>query len=100
VPGIVVADPTGATDPGGLAERVGSLVGDTIGGVPQPVVAHGRSVTVLLPLVDPADAALAAATMRAQLADLTVTRTTMTADDLAALGPLAGRLHPATGGGA
>ncbi len=92
VPGIVVADASGATDPGALAERVGSVLAASTAGTPLPVLTDSRSVMVLLPLVDPAEAATVAGVLRAELEPLPVTRTTMTAEALAALGPLAGRL--------
>ena len=96
VPGIVVADASGATDPGALAGRVGSVLAASTAGTPLPVLTDSRSVMVLLPLVDPAEAATVAGVLRAELEPLPVTRTTMTAEALAGLGPLAGRLDMPT----
>jgi hypothetical protein len=76
-----------------LAERVGQVVGDALGGRPVPVVVDRSSAMVLLPLVDPVDVADAVVALRAGLEPLEVVRRAMTADALVALGPLSGRLR-------
>ena len=96
VPAIVLRDPSGSADPDEVADRVRSVVADTLGGTPQAVVADGGEVTVLLPLVDPATVPLVFTAVRAEFETLTVTRTAMAEDTLSALGPLAGRLGTTT----
>jgi hypothetical protein len=100
VPGIVLRDPS---DPGGapqLAERAAAMVSATLADVPVPVVLDGPSVTILLPLVEPSDAAAATSAIRAEFAGLHVYRRQFTLEGLCTLGSLAGRLgtHPATEG--
>ena len=77
-----------------LAERVRSVVGrHSAGGVPSAVVADGRSVTVLLPLVDPADAAPVVDRPAGRVrSPARSPAPTMTDEALSALGPLSGRL--------
>jgi hypothetical protein len=100
VPGIVLRDPS---DPGGaplLAERAAAVVSATLADVPVPVVIDGPSVTILLPLVEPADAAATTSAIRVEFAGLHVYRRQFTLEGLCTLGSLAGRLgaHPATEG--
>jgi len=76
----------------GLAARVSRLLGELLDGAPVPVVTEGRGVTALLAMVDPADVARVHAVLRDRLAPFEVTRRALPLDQLAALGPLAGRL--------
>jgi Glycosyl transferase family 2 len=99
VPGVVVGNRSRAVDAGaaggmteGLTETVQSVVSGSLDGTPMPVVAVGGSTLVLLPLVGPADCAVVLSALRAELAPLPVSRQAMSLDDLAGLGPLAGRL--------
>jgi hypothetical protein len=77
-------------------ERVGKVVADSLDGVPVPLVGRGPSVTVLLPLVEPADAATVFSGLRAEFPSLEVSRRSLTLDALAGLGTLAGQLRAAT----
>jgi hypothetical protein len=86
---------TGST---GLVERVAPVVAATLDGAPVPLVTGGSSVTVLLPLVDPAGVATVFSALRAEFDTPAVTRRTMSIDALAALGPLSGRLSPGPAG--
>ena len=61
-----------------------------------PLVGRGPSVTVLLPLVEPADVATVFSGLRAEFPSLEVTRRSLTLDGLAALGTLSGQLQAAT----
>ncbi len=72
------------------------MVADTLDGAPVPVVADGRSVVVLLPLVEPAEVAAVFSALRAEFDALEVTRRAMTLEALTGLGPLAGRLRAAS----
>ncbi len=76
----------------GLAARVSRLLGELLDGAPVPVVTEGRGVTALLAMVDPADVARVHAVLADRLAPFEVTRRALPLDQLAALGPLAGRL--------
>jgi hypothetical protein len=102
VPAVAVRTLPGHSDVDGLAERVRAVVGDSLPGVPVPVVEHRQAVVVLLPLADPADPAVVKAALSAELEPLpvAVSRRAMTVDALAALGPLSGRLQapPVPGG--
>ena len=82
---------------GTLAERVGKVVADSLDGAPVPLVSWGTAVTVLLPLVEPADAATVFSGLRAEFPALDVSRRSLTLDGLAGLGPLNGRLEAAAG---
>jgi hypothetical protein len=86
----------GAAPAGALAERVGKVVADSLDGAPVPLVGRGPSVTVLLPLVEPADVATVFSGLRAEFPSLEVTRRSLTLDGLAALGTLSGQLQAAT----
>jgi dolichyl-phosphate beta-glucosyltransferase len=97
VPGVVVRDPSGTSDPGALAERVRSFVAGSTEAGPAAVVTDGPAVIVLLPLVDPATVASVCAALRAAFESPTVTRMAFTGDALAGLGPLAGRLGAGPG---
>ena len=86
----------GAAPASVLAERVGKVVADSLDGAPVPLVGRGPSVTVLLPLVEPADVATVFSGLRAEFPSLEVTRRSLTLDGLAALGTLSGQLQAAT----
>jgi len=86
----------GAAPASVLAERVGKVVADSLDGAPVPLVGRGPSVTVLLPLVEPADVATVFSGLRAEFPSVEVTRRSLTLDGLAALGTLAGQLQAAT----
>jgi len=86
----------GAAPAGALGERVGKVVADSLDGAPVPLVGRGPSVTVLLPLVEPADVATVFSGLRAEFPSLEVTRRSLTLDGLAALGTLSGQLQAAT----
>jgi hypothetical protein len=96
VPAAVVRGPS----PGGREslplDRIAAVVADTLSGAPVPVVPGGRAVTVLLPLVDPADVAMVFAALRAEFPTLDVSRRAMDLGALGGLGPLSGRLRPAS----
>jgi len=92
IPSIVVHDHASAVGDTDLAERVGAVVGETLEGVPVPVVTDGQSVVTLLPLTDPVDAATVLSALRAEFEPLGVFRRAMTVESLAAMGPLSGRL--------
>ena len=106
VPAIIVREDAGvagapgsagqAGGSGPLMERVGKVVADSLDGVPVPLVGRGPSVTVLLPLVEPADAATVFSGLRAEFPSLEVSRRSLTLDALAGLGTLAGQLRAAT----
>jgi hypothetical protein len=104
VPAVIVRDGSGAVGVGAvgaapagpLAERVGKVVADSLDGAPVPLVGRGPSVTVLLPLVEPADVATVFSGLRAEFPSLEVTRRSLTLDGLAALGTLSGQLQAAT----
>jgi hypothetical protein len=83
-------------DPGPLAERVGKVVADSLDGAPVPLVSQGPSVTVLLPLVDPAEVATVFSGLRAEFPSLDVSRRSLTLDGLSDLGTLSGQLRAAT----
>lgn len=106
VPGVLVTapEPSPASDRGGggtddLAVRVGAVVADTLERLPVPLIESDAMVVVLLPLVDPAEAATVVAALRAELDGHSVIRRAMTVESLVALGPLAGRLDPPAPGG-
>ncbi len=80
------------------ADRIAEVVADTLDGAPVPVVVDGRSVVVLLPLVEPAEAATVFSALRAEFDSLEVTRRAMSLEALAGLGSLAGRLRAASEG--
>jgi hypothetical protein len=84
----------------GLAERVSLLLAGVLDDAPVPVVTDGRKVVALLAMVEPARVALAQAALEERLAPREVSRRDLTVDGLAAFGPLAGRLDPATPNGA
>ncbi len=99
VPGVVVqrgwqgGGPSPA--PGSLsAARVAEVVADTLGDFPVPLVDDGASVITLLPLVEPSDVATVFSALRAEFDGWRVSRRRFSVADLAALGPLAGRLEP------
>jgi hypothetical protein len=105
VPAVIVRDGSGAlgggaigggAPAGALAERVGKVVADSLDGAPVPQVGRGPSVTVLLPLVEPAGVATVFSALRAEFPSLEVTRRSLTLDGLAALGTLSGQLQAAT----
>jgi hypothetical protein len=105
VPAVIVRDGSGAlgggaigggAPAGALAERVGKVVADSLDGAPVPQVGRGPSVTVLLPLVEPAGVATVFSALRAEFPYLEVTRRSLTLDGLAALGTLSGQLQAAT----
>ena len=95
VPCIVVQDPSGASGPEAVGERVRAVLDGSAEGAPLAVLTDGPAVVVLLPLVDPATVASTFTTLRAALDPLSVTRVAMPADALGRLGPLAGRLSAA-----
>jgi dolichyl-phosphate beta-glucosyltransferase len=96
VPAVVVRGPS----PGGREalplDRIAAVVADTLTGAPVPVVPGGRSVTVLLPLVEPAEVAMVLAALRAEFPTLDIARRAMDLNALSGLGPLSGRLRPAS----
>jgi hypothetical protein len=96
VPAVVVRRPASGPGSGsgsaGLVELVAPVVTATLDGAPVPLVVDGSSVTVLLPLFDPAGVATVFSALRAEFGASGVTRQTMSIDALAALGPLSGRL--------
>jgi len=105
VPAVIVRNGSGAlgggalgggAPAGALAERVGKVVADSLDGAPVPQVGRGPSVTVLLPLVEPAGVATVFSALRAEFPSLEVTRRSLTLDGLAALGTLSGQLQAAT----
>jgi hypothetical protein len=79
-----------------LAEQVGKVVADSLDGAPVPLVQRGPSVTVLLPLVEPAAVAMVFSALRAEFPSLEVSRRSLTLDGLAGLGTLSGQLQAAT----
>jgi Glycosyl transferase family 2 len=93
VPAVVVNDSAGTSRMGRLTEQVGQVTASTLGGTPVPVVTDRSSAIVLLPLIDPQDAATVLSALRAEFEPLGVFRQSMTVDRLVALGPLAGRLQ-------
>ena len=69
-------------------EPITEVVAGTLTGAPVPVVVDGPSVTVLLPLVEPADAAAAVhSALRAEFPSLTCPRRSMTLDALGGWAP-------------
>ncbi len=82
--------------PASLAAEVGSVVADTLGGTPVPLVTGPTTLTVLLPLVGPAEVAEVVSALQAEFAPLGVRRQTSTLETLTALGPLSGRLEPSS----
>ena len=100
VPAVAVRDRAGRAGIGAMVERINELLATTLDEVPASVVAHGTSVIVLLPLVEPQDVATLYSVLQAELEPFEVSRRTMTFDALRSLGPLAGRLHaPSVAGG-
>ncbi len=95
VPGVVVRDPSGTSDPAALTNCVRSALSGRVEEPPLAVVTDGPAAIVLLPLVDPGTVASVHTALRSELESLTVTRRALTADALHALGPLAGRLGAA-----
>jgi dolichyl-phosphate beta-glucosyltransferase len=95
VPAVAVA--------GGVARdtalRALRVAEDSLAGTPLPVVADGSTALVLLPLVEPDDAAVAVAALRAEFGPEAVSRRWLTLGALEALGPLGGRLTPPDGPG-
>jgi hypothetical protein len=92
VPGIVVRDPSRRLPPSELAAQVADLVATTLDDAPVPVIVEGSSVTVLLPLVEPAAASAVWTDLRTAFDPLHVLRRGFDIGSLAALGPLDGRL--------
>ena len=86
----------GKGDRGPLMERVGKVVADSLDGAPVPLVLRGPTVTVLLPLVEPAAVAMAFSALRAEFPSLEVSRRSLTLEALAGLGTLSGQLQAAT----
>ncbi len=96
-PGGTGSDPAGPTCEGDpWAERLGKVVADSLDGAPVPLVRRGRSMTVLLPLVEPVEVATVFSGLRAEFPSAEVSRRSLTLDGLAALGTLSGRLQAAT----
>ncbi len=93
LPSITVRDDSGRFAPEVLAERVGTVLTETLPDTPLPLLTQRTSVTALLALVQPADAATAYTAVRADLDGLEVTRRPLVIDELVALGPLRGRLR-------
>ncbi len=75
-----------------LTARVADVLDRTLDGVPLPILSKGASVTALMALVEPSDAAQAFAALRAEFEPLEVRRHTLTLDGLRSIGPLAGSL--------
>jgi hypothetical protein len=92
VPTVTVLNPSGGHGLTTLIEQVRSVVTDSTNGIPLPVTVDGHSVITLLPLVEPADAAVIVSALRAEFGSPNVTRRAMTAAALGRLGPLSGRL--------
>jgi hypothetical protein len=88
----VVRDPSGRHDPSDLAAQVSELVATPLDGAPVPVIVGGSSVTVLLPLVEPAAASAALTDLRTAFDPVDVLRRGFDIQTLAALAPLGGRL--------
>jgi hypothetical protein len=95
VPGVVVRDPSGTSDPRVLAETIRTVLAGSTAGAPAAVVTDGPAAVLLLPLVDPAVVAEVHTALRAEFESLTVTRMAFPDEALGALGPLAGRLGAA-----
>jgi hypothetical protein len=93
VPGVVIRHPSDPAGASRLVQRAAAIASITLGGVPVPVVTDGASVTVLLPLVEPSDAATVTSAVRAGFSGLDVYRRAFTVEGLLALGSLAGRLQ-------
>jgi hypothetical protein len=91
VPTVNVRNPA-KSGTGALIEQVRSVVTDSAGGVPLPVLSDRGSVIALLPLVKPTDAAVIVSAVSAEFGSGNVTRLAMTADALVRLGPLSDRL--------
>jgi dolichyl-phosphate beta-glucosyltransferase len=100
VPAVVVGHPGAGSSAGSsrLVEQVAPVVAATLDGAPVPLVTGESSLTVLLPLVDPAEVAAVFSALRAEFDTTGVTRRTMSIEALAALGPLSGRLTPGPAG--
>jgi dolichyl-phosphate beta-glucosyltransferase len=99
VPAVVVRGPSAGDREALPHDRIADVVADTLTGAPVPVVpgeSGGRSVTVLLPLVGPAEVAMVLAALRAEFHTLDISRRAMDLDALGGLGPLSGRLRPAS----
>ena len=96
VPAVVVHGPSSGDGEAPPTDRISAVVADTLAGAPVPVVACGRSVTVLLPLVEPAEVAMVLAALRAEFDRLEVSRRAMDLGALGGLGALSGRLRPAS----
>jgi hypothetical protein len=94
VPTVVVGNPADPAEPAAFVAGVGAAVAATLGGTPVPMVAGPTSVTVLLPLVDPATSAEVLSALQAEFGALGVRRRASTMATLSELGPLAGRLEP------
>ena len=72
--------------------QVTDLVATSLDGAPVPVIVGRSSVTVLLPLVEPATASAVVTDLRAAFDPLPVLRRGFDLHSLVALGPLGGRL--------
>ncbi len=93
---VLVGQRTGTAGTDRLAAEIGSVVADTLGGTPVPLVAGPTAVTVLLPLVEPNLAAQVLSALQAEFGELGVRRRVSTFATLSELGPLAGRLVPSS----
>ncbi len=93
---VVVVDPSAAPPTGGAADKVCSVVAESLEGAPVPVVVNGPAATVLLPLVDEQAAATVLSALRAEFASWRVSRRSVTMDHLVSFGSLSGRLRPAS----
>ena len=96
IPGIIVSDRqtvAGVGVAGGLVESVRKVVARSLEQVPVPIVAAGRSVFVLLPLVDPAAREIVLSALRSQFENQSVSQKSVGMETLSALGPLSGRLE-------
>jgi glycosyltransferase involved in cell wall biosynthesis len=91
VPALTVRHSGG--DAAGDASRIGAAL-SLLPVTPVPVVTGPGELLVLLPLVEPTEAAAALSALQKDCPDLNVSPKTMTLRTLGTLGPLAGRLLP------
>ncbi len=103
LPAVTVTD-TARSSPGGedsaaMAKRVRAVVAESLEDAPVPVVAGGRTITVVLPLVEDEEEAAVVTALRAEFGSARVSRQPMTLGRLISLGRLAGRLRAASAPG-
>jgi glycosyltransferase involved in cell wall biosynthesis len=99
VPALAVVDRTGAASPDERWSRVAGAVEARLPERQLPIVSDRGAVLVLLPLLDDNDLAAVTGDLIGDLRPLTVTRRSLPASAIRALGPLSGRLtSPAPAG--